>query len=91
MQDRVIEKVPATLFRVLCELARRPGEILSRDYLLLQVWSKSVRARNVDTAVTRLKHCLGTPVSDWIVCVPGLGFRLNPAAGIGREEKTPDA
>lgn len=91
VQNRLIEKLPVTLFRLLCELARRPGEILSHEYLLHQVWSDTVRLHNVATAVSRLKQYLGSPVDEWIVTVPGVGFRFIPASGIGEREKAPDA
>lgn len=78
VKDRVIEKMPATLFRLLCEFARRPGEVLSRDYLVHNVWNDSVREHNVDTNVGRLKSCLGPVADEWFVCVAKKGFRMLP-------------
>ncbi|MEK7382865.1 MAG: response regulator [Elusimicrobiota bacterium] len=81
VQDRCIDDLPATLFQLLCEFARRPGEILSRDYLLLKVWNNSVLPHHVTTAVNRLKKRVGKPLEDWLVCVPDGGYRLIPDAG----------
>lgn len=91
VQNRLIKNIPTTLFRLLCELARRPGETLSREYLLHQVWSDTVRLHNVGTAISRLKQYLGSPVDEWIVTVQGVGFRFNPGTGIGHQEKAADS
>jgi DNA-binding response OmpR family regulator len=88
---RLIKETPATLFRLLCEFARHPGEVLSREYLLHHVWGDGVRLHNVATAVSRLKQYLGAPVDAWIVTVPGVGFRFMPASGIGEKETIRDA
>ena len=80
-QDRVITDLPVTLFSLLCEFARRPGEILSRDFLLLKVWNNSVLPHHVSTAVARLKKRVGKPLENWLVCVPNDGYRLMPDAG----------
>lgn len=76
--ERLITRMPTTLFRLLCELMRRQGQLLPREYLLLRIWNGASRARNVDTAITRLKQYLGNPVKDWILCVPNVGYRLVP-------------
>lgn len=88
---RLIKETPATLFRLLCEFARHPGEILSPEYLLRRVWGHPVRLHNVATAVSRLRQFLGSPVDEWIVTVQRVGFRFMPASGIEEREKTPDA
>lgn len=88
-KGRVIEKMPATLFRLLCEFARRPGEILDRDYLVRRVWDRRVREHNVDTNVSRLKNYLGSTADDWFVSVSGKGYRLLPIAQPGEDSPTP--
>lgn len=80
-QDRIIKDLPATLFSLLCEFARRPGEVLNRDYLLLKVWNNSALPHHVSTAVNRLKKRVGKPLEDWLVSVPNDGYRLTPGAG----------
>lgn len=83
VKGRVIEKMPATLFRLLCEFARRPGEVLSRDYLVHNVWNDRVREHNVDTNVGRLKSCLGPVADEWFMCVAKKGFRMLPVGPSG--------
>lgn len=87
-KGRVIEKMPATLFRLLCEFARRPGEVLDRDYLVRRVWARRVREHNVDTNVSRLKNYLGDNADDWFVSVTGKGYRLLPVADRGEDGPT---
>ena len=86
-QDRLIKDLPANLFQLLCEFARHPGEVLSRDYLLMKIWHGSVRPHNVVTAVNRLKKRVGKPLEDWLVAVPGDGYRLMPVVGDRRPQR----
>lgn len=83
VKGRVIENTPATLFRLLCEFARRPGEVLGRDYLVHSVWNDRVREHNVDTYVGRLKSHLGPVADEWFLCVAKKGFRMLPAGSSG--------
>lgn len=78
--DRVMTKISKISFRLLCEFARKPGEILSYDYLVHRVWNDRVREHNVNTAVSRLKDVLGKIADDWFICVPGIGFRMLPVS-----------
>lgn len=71
--------LPPKLFAVLAELARRPGEVLSREFLVDRVWANSVRDREVDVAVSRLRAFLGARAVDALVSVPGKGYRLDLA------------
>lgn len=72
--------LPPKLFTLLCELARRPGEPLSREYLVDRLWSNAVKDREVDVAVSRLRQALGPSSQSAIVAVPGRGYRLDVAA-----------
>lgn len=83
IKGRVIENTPATLFRLLCEFARRPGEVLERGYLVQSVWNNRVREHNVDTYVGRLKGHLGPVADGWFLCVAKKGFRMLPAGFSG--------
>lgn len=67
----------------LCEFARRPGEVLERDYLVDKVWNGNVREHNVDTNVWRLKGYMGPVAKDWFMCVAKKGFRMLPVAPSG--------
>lgn len=70
-----------TEFRLLCELADRIGEVLSRDQLLESVWGYDYLgdSRLVDAHVSRLRNKIeDTPDEPRLVhTVRGLGYRLN--------------
>lgn len=85
---RVIKNMPATLFRLLCEFARRPGEVLGRNYLVHNVWNDSVREHNVDTYVGRLKNRLAPSANDWFMCVAKKGFRMLPDCPSGEKDSS---
>ena len=71
--------LPPKLFAILAELARRPGDILDRQFLVDRVWHNAVRDREVDVAVSRLRGLLGPRAGDALVSVPGRGYRLDLA------------
>jgi DNA-binding response OmpR family regulator len=70
----------ATEFRLLLELARRPGQVFTRELLLELVWNYEYLgdSRLVDVAVQRLRAKIedeaGRP--ERIVTVRGVGYRL---------------
>jgi DNA-binding response OmpR family regulator len=72
-----------TEFRVLCELARNAGLVLSREQLLDRVWGYDYLGdgRLVDAHVRRLRTKIEDDPSDprLVVTVRGLGYRLNRA------------
>lgn len=66
-------------FRLLCELAEHPGQVLSRQQLLQRVWGYEFGdERLVDVHVGRLRHKIenspGKP--EHLVTVRGLGYKL---------------
>ncbi len=67
----------ATEFKLLAELIRNPGKVLTRDQLLDRVWGYEFAgyARTVDTHVRRLRQKLG-PCSEWIETLRGVGYRF---------------
>ena len=67
----------ATEFRLLAELVRNLGKVLTRDRLLDRVWGYQFDgyARTVDTHVRRLRQKLG-PYAEWIETVRGVGYRF---------------
>ncbi|SNY55290.1 response regulator transcription factor [Paractinoplanes atraurantiacus] len=74
-------RVTRTEFRLLCELADHPGQVLSRQQLLQRVWEYEVGdERLVDVHVGRLRHKIedvpGAPRH--LVTVRGLGYKLQP-------------
>jgi DNA-binding response OmpR family regulator len=71
--------VTRTEFRLLCELAGHPGQVLSRQQLLQRVWGYEIGdERLVDVHVGRLRHKIedrpGHP--QHLVTVRGLGYKL---------------
>jgi DNA-binding response OmpR family regulator len=80
-----------TEFRLLCELARHAGIVLSREQLLERVWGYDYLGdgRLVDAHVRRLRTKIEQDASDpqLVVTVRGLGYRMNrpcPGRGCGR-------
>ncbi len=70
-----------TEFRLLCELARNSGLVLSREQLLDRVWGYDYLGdgRLVDAHVRRLRTKIEADASDpeLVVTVRGLGYRMN--------------
>jgi two-component system response regulator MtrA len=69
----------ATEFRLLAQLARRPGQVFTRELLLEEVWGYDYLgdSRLVDVAVQRLRAKVdaeGLPAM--ITTVRGVGYRL---------------
>jgi transcriptional activator of cad operon len=76
-EERV--RLEARTMRLLLCLAERPGEVVSIDTLLSQVWSGVVvTPDSVYQAVAGLRRLLGDDVKQpaYIVTVPRLGYRL---------------
>jgi DNA-binding response OmpR family regulator len=77
------EEIPLTKteFRVLCELARNAGLVLSREQLLDRVWGYDYLGdgRLVDAHIRRLRTKIEADPSDpqLVVTVRGLGYRLD--------------
>ena len=71
----------ATEFRLLVELARRPGQVFTRELLLEQVWGYSYLgdSRLVDVAVQRLRSKVESdPNTPTLVeTVRGVGYRIS--------------
>lgn len=88
---RAGEDVPLTRieFLLLCELARNPGRVMSRDLLLENVWGYDYfgDGRVVDAHVRRLRTKIEPDPSEptHVVTVRGLGYRFEPPAGVSGE------
>ncbi len=74
VDDEEVTLTP-TEFRLLLELARRPGQVFTREVLLERVWGYSYLgdSRLVDVAIQRLRSKLG-PV-ELIHTVRGVGYK----------------
>src|SRR5690606_22900483 len=68
--------ISATEMRLLTELLRSRGKVLSRTQLLQNAWGymPNVTERTVDTHVKRLRQKLG-PASEYLETVRGVGYR----------------
>lgn len=68
-----------TEFDLLCLLARNPGRVFSRTYLLETIWGTGYVSgdRSVDNAILRLRKKLGE-MGESIETVWGVGYRLTP-------------
>jgi two-component system, OmpR family, response regulator MtrA len=73
-------QLTATEFRLLLELARRPGQVFTRELLLERVWGYSYLgdSRLVDIAVRRVRAKIEAEPRDprLITTVRGVGYRL---------------
>ena len=67
----------ATEIKLLLELIKSKGKVLSRGYLLDRAWGQDcfVTDRTVDTHIRRLREKLGN-ASDYIETVRGFGYRF---------------
>jgi two-component system response regulator MtrA len=73
-----------TEFRLLVELAGRPGQVFTRDVLLDLVWGYDYLgdSRLVDVAIGRLRAKIEDEPSAprWILTVRGTGYKATPAS-----------
>ena len=67
----------ATEFKLLTALARRPGRVQTRGFLLQEVWDlpPDINTRTVDTHVKRLREKLGSAAGH-LKTVRGVGYRF---------------
>ena len=74
---------PATEFKLLLELARRPGQVFTRELLLQRVWNYDYLgdSRLVDVAVQRLRAKVEDDPKEpqAIKTVRGVGYRFDTA------------
>src|SRR6266581_2902800 len=82
-KDGATVALTATEFRLLLELARHPGHVLSRDVLLARVWNYDYLgdSRMVDVAVQRLRAKVEEDPAEprLITTVRGVGYRFEKA------------
>jgi two-component system response regulator MtrA len=82
-RDGVEVALTATEFRLLVELARRPGQVFTRELLLQRVWDYEYLGEShlVDVAIQRLRAKVEDDPSHptLIKTVRGVGYRLDRA------------
>lgn len=68
-------------FALMAQMARKAGEIVSREALMLNVWGygPEIHSRTMDVHLRRLRVKLGTYSKQHIETVFGLGYRLQPS------------
>jgi two-component system response regulator MtrA len=82
-RDGIEVSLTATEFRLLVELARRPGQVFTRELLLQRVWDYDYLGEShlVDVAIQRLRAKVEDDPSHpaLIKTVRGVGYRLDRA------------
>ena len=72
-------EVPPRAFQVLCELARHPGQLVTKDALLDAVWGhRHINESALKNVVNQLRHALGDDAreSRYIQTAPRRGYRF---------------
>jgi len=82
-RDGIEVSLTATEFRLLVELARRPGQVFTRELLLQRVWDYEYLGEShlVDVAIQRLRAKVEDDPSHPVLIktVRGVGYRLDRA------------
>jgi len=69
-------------FDLLTVFLRKPGQVLSNNYLLETVWNYDPAdyndPRTIQTHVSALRRKLGAAIGERFASVPGLGYRFEP-------------
>ncbi len=72
--------------KLLAELVRRSGQVISKSDLLDAAWpSMTVEEGNLTMQIAALRRALGSPpdVSDWIATIPRIGYRFTASVTRG--------
>ena len=78
--------LPPRAFATLCHFVRHPGRVLTKRELMDAVWPDApVEENNLNQTVSTLRRVLGT--SDFIVTVPGHGYRFVPLVRAGPSDR----
>src|SRR6266849_4754932 len=74
-------KLTYKAFKLLAFLARHPGQLISRETLLMLVWGygEEIRTRTLDVHIRRLRKNLGCYATQYIETVFGVGYRFQPS------------
>jgi DNA-binding response OmpR family regulator len=84
-RDGTRVQVTRTEFRLLYALMRRPGQVVGREELMLEVWGPDVRLRSraIDVHIARLRRKVEEDPSapKYIRTAPYRGYRFDPRGG----------
>lgn len=78
-RDGQAVEIPPRAFQVLCELARRPGQLVTKDALLDAVWGhRYINESALKNIVSQLRQALGDDAreSQFIETAPRRGYRF---------------
>jgi DNA-binding response OmpR family regulator len=75
--EHVVSGIPHRLFDILYLLGKRRGKTLSRPVIIQKLWGSTVRDKQVDISVSRLRKLLGPPFEGLIVSMRSGGYSLN--------------
>ena len=73
----VIDGLPEKPFALLYLLATRQGRMISRKVILQKLWGSTVRDKEVDVTVSRLRSALGPACAGLIRSIRGDGYGIN--------------
>ncbi|MZQ83503.1 response regulator [Paenibacillus sp. 5J-6] len=71
--------LPLKEFELLCKLASHPGQIFTREHLIIQIWGTDYEGddRTVDVHIKRLRQRFASDINHfYIETTRGLGYRL---------------
>lgn len=85
-------KLTHKAYSLLVFLVRQPGELVTRDTLLMLVWgySSEIRTRTLNVHIRRLRKSLGCYGTTYIETIFGIGYRFQPCPASARRD-TPAA
>lgn len=78
--DTVVSDLTSKEFDLLYFMVRKRPKVLSRPYILSNLWHTVAVDKLVDTHMGRLRHKLPRALADKLQAVPGKGFRYFDAA-----------
>jgi two-component system phosphate regulon response regulator PhoB len=74
----VVENIPHRLFALLYLIASRQGRIVPRSVLVQKLWGNTVRDKQVDITVSRLRSLLGPHLKGLVRSMRSGGYMFDP-------------
>jgi Tol biopolymer transport system component/DNA-binding winged helix-turn-helix (wHTH) protein len=85
-------RVERKVMRLLVRMASQPGQVVTREQLLDDIWGYHVGDDALHTVVAMLRRALADPDAPPIETVPKVGYRLAvPVATVAADTPAPDA
>lgn len=73
-----VDAIPERLFALLYLLASKQGKLVTRKVIVQKLWGSTVRDKEVDVTVSRLRKCLGPRLSGVVRAFRGEGYAVVP-------------